>query len=637
MRLLLAVAAVVQFAAAAVDVHTVRYPSAGNTIPNSYIVELKQDLHLKRGFISPHAELYHDLARRGATWEATREYSDPIFTGAAVKLGSHADLSKLAQAPGVEAIYPISVYEHLKPAHPSAIRRDVHTVDSFSTHVMTGVDRLHGEGYFGKNITIGIIDTGIDYTHPALGGKIGPGNKIVGGWDFASNTPDPLDQCIGHGTHVAGIIGANPGSPFNITGVAYEASLNAYRVFNCSGISSDDLFVDALVRAQQDGNDIITLSLGTKSGWTESVASVVASRIARTGRIVTVAAGNDGDFGAWYPSSPATGPDVISVGSVENTVVNAQNAVVSTGRQIIYNSFLPLNISGDRRIYAISSNTTALADACDPLPSTTPNLSEYLVLVRRASACYFGLQLSNAAMFGAQFFLIYDNTDQQPVDRVGSYEGAFISQADGIYLIEQAIPANATISFPDNHSTFASPVGGLMWSSSTYGPSYDMYQNPSLAAPGGNILSTFPVPKGSYAVKSGTSMATPFMAGASALWLQVRGKTVQNTLAARAAFQNTAKFIPFSYANGSLLETAAHAGAGSIQVYDAIYTKASLLPAQLQLNDTAHFNGSHTLTLTNEGTQVVTYTLTHVPAGTAPTINGTESFRKSTESRDERI
>ncbi|KAG9093623.1 hypothetical protein FS749_014083 [Ceratobasidium sp. UAMH 11750] len=639
MKLLAAVTAVAQLVAAAVDLHTIRYPSAGNIVPNSYIVELKQGHHLKRTFAppgqghhlkhrfaSPHAELYHDLARRGVTWKATREYSSSIFTGAAVELGSQADLGKLAQASGVEAIYPVHLREPPKPVHPAAILSDGHPVDTFSTHVMTGVDRLHSEGYFGKNITIGIIDTGIDYTHPSLGGKIGPGHKVVGGWNFINNSPDPLDQCNGHGTHVAGIIGANPDSLFNISGVAYEASLNAYRVFNCTGSSPDDVVVDALLRADNDGNDIINLSLGDAAGWTTALTSVVASRIARKGKIVTVSAANDGYFGAWYASGPATGLDVISVGSVENTIAYMQDATLSTGRQITYNSFLPLKVSGDLHIYATSSNITAVADACDPLPSTTPDLSNYVVLIRRGT-CALIRKMDNAVKFGAKAFLIYENVDK-PLGTILSddYTVALISQADGIYLVETAIPANATISFPNNPHTFPSPRGGLMSGFSTYGPSYDMYQNPSLSAPGGKIASTYPLPMGGYAAMSGTSMAAPFMAGASALWLQVRGKTVQNALAARAAFQNTAKFIPFSYANDSLLETAAHAGAGLTQVYDAIYTKASLLPAELLLNDTAHFNGSHTLTLTNEGTQAVTYTLTHVPAGTAPTIDGTENF-----------
>jgi subtilisin family serine protease len=62
---------------------------------------------------------------------------------------------------------------------------------------MTGVDKLHAKGYRGEGVTIGIIDAGIDYHHPALGGGLGKGFKVIGGWDFVGdnftgdNTPVP--------------------------------------------------------------------------------------------------------------------------------------------------------------------------------------------------------------------------------------------------------------------------------------------------------------------------------------------------------------------------------------------------------------------------------------------------------------
>jgi len=77
---------------------------------------------------------------------------------------------------------------------------------------MGGVDKLHNLGIKGKGIKIGIVDTGVDYRHPSLGGGFGPGFKIAGGWSFVSDNgtsisaPDPIAICSGggHGTHVAG-------------------------------------------------------------------------------------------------------------------------------------------------------------------------------------------------------------------------------------------------------------------------------------------------------------------------------------------------------------------------------------------------------------------------------------------------
>lgn len=72
-----------------------------------------------------------------------------------------------------------------------------------------------------------------------------------------------------------------------------------------------------MLRAYDDGMDVLTLSLGGVEGWLEAASGVVASRIVDQGRVVTIAAGNDGQYGAWYASSPATGKDVIAVASID--------------------------------------------------------------------------------------------------------------------------------------------------------------------------------------------------------------------------------------------------------------------------------------------------------------------------------
>lgn len=158
---------------------------------------------------------------------------------------------------------------------------------------MTGVNKVHAMGNKGKGVKVGIIDSGVDYTHPALGGGFGPVFKDIGGYDFVGdNYPngdpvpdnDPLSQCNGHGTHVAGIVAADPDNEWNVTGVAPEASINSYRIFGCDDGADDSIVVDALLRAYEDGNGVITLSLGGDGGWQEGTSSVVESRIADSGR-----------------------------------------------------------------------------------------------------------------------------------------------------------------------------------------------------------------------------------------------------------------------------------------------------------------------------------------------------------------
>ncbi|KAI8052038.1 peptidase S8/S53 domain-containing protein, partial [Syncephalis plumigaleata] len=105
-----------------------------------------------------------------------------------------------------------------------------------SPDLATGVSAVKALGMTGKGVKIGIIDTGVDYTHPALGGGIGAGYKVEFGHDFvgdkyaetgkAVESNDPRD-CQGHGTLVAGVIGAVTA---NFVGVAPEATLGAYRV-----------------------------------------------------------------------------------------------------------------------------------------------------------------------------------------------------------------------------------------------------------------------------------------------------------------------------------------------------------------------------------------------------------------------
>ncbi|KAG9127746.1 hypothetical protein FRC07_010198, partial [Ceratobasidium sp. 392] len=630
MRIIFAASFFAHLAAAAVDIRTIQHRSTTNIVPGSYIVQLKTGLHLKRGFSSPHEELYHDLKTRGATWETTREYADGLFTGAAIKLGSQFDLAKLAQAAGVERP------ERNAPTVVGTGNISPEVVESSSTHKMTGVDKLHAKGIYGQGITVGIIDTGIDYTHPALGGKFGHGNKVAGGYDFVgdaytgTNVPqpdnDPLDQCEGHGTHVAGIIGANPGNPYNISGVAYEATINAYRVFGCKGTVSDDVLIDALVRAYNDGNDVINLSLGGPEGWTAGVTAVVSSKIAAAGRVVTISAGNDGEYGSWYAAGPASGSEVLSIGSVDNTMINAQNLTVSTGHKITYGSAVPLSIPDGLLMYATSTSVNATDDACNPLPSSTPNLANYVVIIRRGT-CFFDQKMDNAAAFGARYFLLYDSVEEPLISfTFENYTSAFISQQDGIYLVKEALPANATIEFGNQPFGVASPTGGLMSGFSTYGPTYDMYLKPAVSAPGGDILSTYPLTMGEYAVLSGTSMSAPFVAGSAALLLQVRGKSAEVAKSVRSLFENTAIPIPNSFAEDSPYETAAHQGAGLIQVHNAAFGTGSMLPAELLLNDTANFRSEHTVNITNGGTQSIVYMLSHVPTGTAPTIKGIENL-----------
>ncbi|PPQ90634.1 hypothetical protein CVT25_006617 [Psilocybe cyanescens] len=630
-------------------------------VPNKFIIEVDSlsNIPTKRSFARSLDAVYSSLQERAIKFDVTKEFdTSGVFVGAAVTLN---DVAAIASTPGVKAIRPV-----VRFAQPNPVKSHVVTgpndsqlpVDSESTHVLTvsilllyylqkvlknilqGVDKLHAQGISGAGIKIGIIDTGIDYTHPTLGGAFGPGHKVIGGFDFVgdaytgANTPvpdsDPLDQCNGHGTHVAGIIGANPGNAFNISGVAFSASISAYRVFGCSGSVTDDILVEALLRGVSEGQDILTLSLGGADGWTEGTATVVASRIAGAGKIVTIAAGNDGAFGAWFTSGPGNGINVISAASLDNTIIPLQNATVHgvDHPPITYFDTFPLPIPGNLPIFATSNDTTVVDDACNPLPASTPDLSKFLVIVRRGT-CSFVQKLTNIAAKGGQVSLIYDNGNGFADISVGNFTAVLIQAADGEFLVQQfAAGAPVTVSFPQTGGAFnfPDPAGGLISSFTSYGPTNDFFFKPAVAAPGGNILSTFPVPLGSFAVLSGTSMATPFLAGSSALLLSVKGRSPAVATAARTLFETTAQMIGSSKTDGAPLQTLTQQGSGLVNVFNAIHATTIVSPGELILNDTANFKPIQQFTVKNIGTSPKTFKLSHIPAGTALTVQAGTIF-----------
>lgn len=170
----------------------------------------------------------------------------------------------------------------------------------------------------GAGYTVAVLDTGIDYNHPDLGG--GWGRRVVGGWDFVNNDADPMDD-NGHGTHVAGIIGS---SNANLSGVAPNVNLIALKVLDASGQGSFGNVENALswVIANRARFNIVSLNLSLGSGnyavnpydfLEDEFASLKAS-----GVFLSVAAGNSyysysGQVGLAYPG---VSPNVVSVGAV---------------------------------------------------------------------------------------------------------------------------------------------------------------------------------------------------------------------------------------------------------------------------------------------------------------------------------
>ncbi|MFH1918194.1 MAG: S8 family serine peptidase, partial [Nanoarchaeota archaeon] len=182
--------------------------------------------------------------------------------------------------------------------------------------------QVAGTNLTGEGVTIGIIDTGVDYTHPDLGGCFGLGCKVAGGWDFVNDDPDPMDDA-GHGTHVASIAAGNG----ILKGVAPEAKIYAYKVLDSGGYGYDSDVIAAInmsIDPNQDGDfsdslDIISMSLGFRYSSFEDCYEIASSSVVDDavdlGISVVIAAGND--YYSQRINAPGCAKNVVTVGATD--------------------------------------------------------------------------------------------------------------------------------------------------------------------------------------------------------------------------------------------------------------------------------------------------------------------------------
>ena len=436
---------------------------------------------------------------------------------------------------------------------------------NLSAQLMMRTDQVTQKG---EGKVIAVIDTGVDMTHPAFTGAmpdnvalsedevqalvphLGAGKsgqymseKFPFAYDYADDDVDAAPREGGsgfHGTHVAGIAAGNADK---IVGTAPDAQIIVGKVTR----SEDDALLDSALLAALDDMvvlrpDVINLSLGWTAGMdneADSVYDTVYKKLQEEGITVNAAAGNafstgygnNSGKGLPYASDPdtsvmdepATYPSVVAVGSVENALI--RNAFTAAGMDIGYQRSRGMN--GEKVAYFsdLPAGTYEYVDAgfaseedVATLKEKFPNgLSGKIALVSRGKMTY-QKKVENLYDLHPAGVLVYNNVS------VGSLiimnlttqdvPAAFISQADG----------QAMLAASDHHLTIAE--GQVLPQSTTYeasefsswGVSPDLRLKPEIAAPGGNVFSA--IPNGAYEQTSGTSMATPQMAGISAIVLQ---------------------------------------------------------------------------------------------------------------------
>lgn len=501
-------------------------------------------------------------------------------------------------------------------------------------HNMTGVKKLREEGLLGSGIRVAVVDSGIDYKHPALGGCYGKGCLVGFGYNLIDDTNDPYDNCDGHGTHVSGLIAAQ-NNAYNFTGVAPNVTLGHYKVTKCHSGSSTDMIMKAFQMAFEDGANVITASIGGYSGWSEEPWGVLIQRITTAGVPCMVAAGNDGDYGMFYASDGADGKGATGVGAVNNLMapmlLNKASYSTKYGTKQFGWSISGEHdfVNGTYELYPLSLNASVEADGCEALPSTTPDLSKKIVLIRRGG-CAFEDKADNAVKAGAKNILFYNNApgtdafDFTNSDIVGMGMVPTTTGEDWLKLAAKNASIHlhmvAKSSAPTVFITEVNNVaGGYVSDFSQWGPTNELAALPHVLAPGGFMLSTWPLALGGFAVESGTSMATPYFAGCIALLLEARGKTPVQTV--RSLFATNAK--PKQFNDGVTtypwLSSVAQQGAGLIDAYNAVHSDVVLNVTSLSFNDT-QFIAPVSFSLNNTGSKLAVYTIGQVSSGTVYTL-----------------
>ena len=174
---------------------------------------------------------------------------------------------------------------------------------------MTGINEI--EGLDGTGISLCIVDSGIDTSHPDLK------NINLMGWnDVINSSPNPYDD-DGHGTAMAGIIVADGG----LNGIAKNVDLYVAKAINSDGSGTDDGIAEAVDWCVSQDSDIISLSLGGGQGiggdlFTTDSLEIAVENAIEQGVYVVAAAGNDGENDDGDVSSPGSVEDVICVGGV---------------------------------------------------------------------------------------------------------------------------------------------------------------------------------------------------------------------------------------------------------------------------------------------------------------------------------
>ncbi|HSW10973.1 MAG TPA: S8 family serine peptidase, partial [Bacillota bacterium] len=399
-----------------------------------------------------------------------------LFNGVSLEIPS-SEIAALAELPGVRAVWPV-----VQVPVPQ-LATSLEMINAIEAHAELGYD--------GSGVLVAVIDTGIDYNHPDLGG--GWGNRVVGGWDFVGDDfdagdparrtpvpdPDPMDP-NGHGTHVAGIIGADG----QLRGVAPGVSFLALKVFGPTGPTTTDVILAALEMAHDKGADVVNMSLGAAFQWPQHPTSVAADRLVRRGVVVVASQGNNGPQGLFAGGSPSLGSRVLSVASFDNTHAVRPLFRLPDGTPVGY---APMAFSPAIPTSGISPEVVHVGFGNTAADYAGLDVTGRVVLIRRGLATFAHKEMM-ARTRGAAYAIMYNNVP-------GMFSGTLtspgpwlptisISQADGDRIKALLAAGPVRLTWTAEELPFPVPTGGLLSDFSSWGPAPDLDLKPDLGAPG---------------------------------------------------------------------------------------------------------------------------------------------------------
>ena len=564
-----------------------------------------------------------------------------LWNGLSV-VASEEEAGRIGRVAGVNAVFPVLTFG-IDPV-PDTLEPEM----KFAL-AMTGASNAQAgpDGATGAGVKVAVIDSGVDYHHPDLGGAFGAGQHVAYGYDFVGDRydagtgggryqiPHPdadPDDCNGHGTHVAGIIGATgDAAAGGVLGVAPGVTLGAYRVFGCDGSTSADIMLAAMERAYSDGMQVVNMSIGAAfQNWPQYPTAVAADALVARGVVVVASIGNSGANGVYSAGAPGVGRGVIGVASYDNTHTEMPYFETNDGTKF---GFLPANggaaipTTGSAPIVRTGTPSSA-ADGCNtgtpPAPPALGDLTGKIALIRRGT-CGFYEKSINAQNAGAIGVLLYNNafglltpTVQPPAEDAPEVQIPVVMLTDSLGLeLNNKIAAGAvTLTWTNKLDFFPNPTAGRASGFSSYGLDAELQLKPNIGAPGGRIRSTFPLEIQKYAILSGTSMSSPHVAGAVALYLEKHPTATPAQV--KAALQNSADPVNFfvNAANTGLSDAVHKQGAGMLDIDDAILATTSITPSEISVGEGTAAKAFE-LTIANASDTDVTYTITHRSALTS--------------------